>query len=667
MRRNPSNRIRPDRRVFTIALLLLAAAGGVVGAEDPRDDDPASDVRPTADAAEEDAAQDRADSPGGGSDGDAADRWDARIAVKAELREATSAPLGSSSTVLDPAQAGSTPSNLTDLVVEAPGVSQNGQGGHFQVFSVRGVSRHRVMNLVSGMRVFSERRAGASVSFVDPLLMDSVEVQRGPATTLHGSGALGGVVQVFPRGFRGWHAQTGYDSSGDENYQVFGFGTGPWSMGFARRDAGDARAPDGTRLNSHFTQYSATISRSWGHGPRRYALLFIPTLAEDVGKANTDYPERTTEYPLERHQMLQLSVDAEGGWRLNGWLHAHDLETAVDDLSAPSSQVDNESLDYGIRWEREGQLSDGVSLRGGLQSVGRHDVSAEETGQAPSLDDAREIEAGAFATVRWSRPAADFEVGGRLSWQDQENDGFADEDSTAVNGFVGATRRFGDRVELRGSISSGLRFPNLSERFYTGTTGAGQIVGNPDLDSERSLNAQVSARWLGRKALVSAAIFRNEIDDYIERVEIAEDLLTFRNLTSGTLQGVELQTIVLPTERWNVTIGGHAVRGRDDDDRPLADVSPYLAYVELGHRTGAWTFETRLTHRVAKTDPGSAEKRLPAADELHATVGYRLAESWSLAVTGSNLLDEEYFLAADRRAPLAPERSVGIRFVRTAR
>jgi iron complex outermembrane receptor protein len=665
MGRIPSNRVGPIRRALAATSFIAAAAGGVVSAADPRDGDPVPEVEQVEEAAEEDA-EDRSDPSGSGAEAEGEHGWDARIAVKAELREATSAPLGTSSTVLDPVRVVGTPSDLADVVVAAPGVSQNGQGGHFQVFSVRGVSRHRIMNLVSGMRVFSERRAGASVSFVDPLLMDSVEVLRGPATTLHGSGALGGVVQVFPRRCEGWCAQTGYDSSGDEHYQVVGAGAGSWSVGFARRDAGDARAADGSRLNSHFTQYSATVSRSWGRGPRRYALLYIPALAEDVGKANTDYPERTTEYPRERHQMLQLSVDADEGWRLDGWLHAQDLTTEVVEQAAGRSEVTNESLDYGIRWEHRGKLSDGASLLWGLQTVGRHDVDADETGQSPSLDDAREIEGGAFATVRWSRPTTDFEVGGRLSWQNQKNAGLADEDTAAVNGFVGASHRFGDRVELRGGVSSGLRFPSLSERFYTGTTGAGQIVGNADLDPERSLNTQVSVRWLGRKTLVNAAVFRNEIDDYIERVEIAEDLLTFRNLTSGTLQGVELQTIVLPTERWSLTFGGHVVRGRDDDDRPLADVPPYQTYVELRHRRGAWSFETRLTHRAAKTDPGSAEKRLPAADELGATVSYRLAETWSLAVTGSNLLDEEYFLATDRKAPPAPERSVGIRIARIA-
>ena len=261
----------------------------------------------------------------------------------------------------------------------------------------------------------------------------------------------------------------------------------------------------------------------------------------------------------------------------------------------------------------------------------------------------------------------EYEVGVRGSWQNQRNAGFASENLTALNGFAGAIRRFGERVQLRGGVSSGLRFPNLSERFFTGTTGAGQIVGNPDLDPERSWNVEASAGWAGKRALLHAALFRNEIDDYIERVEIDEDVLTFRNLTSGTLQGVELQTIVLPAEGWDLTFGGHVVRGRDDDGRPLADVPPHQAYAGFRHRRGAWSVEMRWTHRAEKTDPGSAEKPIPAADDLAASVAYRFSEAWSLALTGANLLDEEYFLAADRKAPLVPERSVGIHLSRSIR
>jgi iron complex outermembrane receptor protein len=531
------------------------------------------------------------------------------------------------------------------------------------------------MNRVSGRRINSERRAGASLSFIDPLLLGTVEVQRGPSTTFQGSGALGGVVQVLPRVHDGWSLRTGYDSSGDENYQVVGYGVDGWSVGFARRDAGDAEAADGTLLNSHFTQYSATVTRSWSDGPRRYELLFVPTLAEDIGKANTDFPTRTTEYPLERHQMLKLSVDSDNGWKLNGWLHAHDLETEVVEQGVSRNQLFNDSLDYGVRWESRTPLTDVASVRWGLQGAGRSGVEAEElseslagppmTESVKSLDDAHEIETGVFAAVRWQRARTDYEIGGRASWQQQKNSGNPSEDESALNGFAGVTRRVGERTELRGSISSGLRFPNLSERFFSGTTGAGEIIGNPDLDPERSLNGEVSARWLGRRSLVNVAVFHNEIDDYVERVDIGGDVLTFVNLTSGTLQGAELQAVIMPSEPWRVTLGGHVVRGRDDDGLPLADVPPHQLQAGLRHRRGSWTLETRLAHRRGKSDPGSGEKRIPSAELWSAAVGRTLSRSWSLSVTASNLLDQEYFRSADRKAPLAPERSFGIRLVRS--
>ncbi len=75
--------------------------------------------------------------------------------------------------------------------------------------------------------------------------------------------------------------------------------------------------------------------------------------------------------------------------------------------------------------------------------------------------------------------------------------------------------------------------------------------------------------------------------------------------------------------------------------------------------------KTRWIHRGPKSDPDEVEKRIGSADEWSAGVSRELAGGWSLALSGNNLLDQEYFPAADRKAPLAPERSVGIHLTRT--
>jgi len=598
-------------------------------------------------------------------------RWDEQQEVRVVLGETASVPLGASSTHLEPTEEPGMPSDLTEVVVEVPGVSENGQGGLLQTFSIRGVARQRVLNLVSGMRITSERRAGVSTSFIDPTLMGSVEVLRGPATTFYGSGALGGVVQVMPARFSGWTFATGYDSNGDENFQTFGIGADGWSVGVARRQAQDGESADGTRLNSHFTQYSAVLGVEKKRGGLRFAFLVIPTYAEDIGKANTDYPERTTNYPYERHQLVKFTVDSDKGWRVHSFVHAHDLETEVVEGSEQSN-VSNDTTDLGVRWESDRDAG-GAELRYGVDGFGRRGVDAEETQRDldsgdrhrfSSIDDAKETELGGFGSARWKHGDTSWEIGGRYSWIEQENEGDPERDRSAVNAFAGLAHSFTEKLELRGSLASGTRFPSLTEQFFTGTTGRGEVVGNPSLDEERSLNAEISTRWIGRSIVVNGVVFHNEIDDYIERVEIEPDLLTFVNLTSGTIQGFEAQGVWHPLEPLSLSFGGHLIEGEDDDGNALADTPPNEVYLGATHRIGRWRTDARLTLRAERNDPGSGEKPIPSAELLAASASYGWSNGWEITVGGTNLLDEEYFASADRKAAPAPGRAFTFHLIR---
>ena len=153
--------------------------------------------------------------------------------------------------VISPEEKIRAPSTLTELINTTPSVSQNGQGGHFQNFSIRGLSRHRIKTVVNRMRIESDRRAGVSASFIDPLLIGDALVWRSPASTYFGSGALGGAVEIESLGFTSFQAMTGYSSLGNEHYQVLGMGYDNSSVGIARREAANTNAADGTELNTH--------------------------------------------------------------------------------------------------------------------------------------------------------------------------------------------------------------------------------------------------------------------------------------------------------------------------------------------------------------------------------------------------------------------------------
>jgi len=210
------------------------------------------------------------------------------------------------------------------------------------------------------------------------------------------------------------------------------------------------------------------------------------------------------------------------------------------------------------------------------------------------------------------------------------------------------------------NIGTGLRFPSLSERFFSGTTGRGTVVGREGLEPERSLTLDAGLRFYGERLFITGTVFGSRIDDYIERVEIEPNRLTFVNLGSGRIRGVELEGLLQLDAEWSLELGGHVIEGRDAEDQPLADMPPDRLYAGTKFARGRWTWRLRGERRDAKKDPGSGEKPIPAADLVAFKWVYELRPGLSLGLSLRNVLDEEYFNSADRKVPLAPGRSVSV-------
>jgi iron complex outermembrane receptor protein len=591
------------------------------------------------------------------------------IVVSANRGESGYAPVSVSASVVDPEKMSTPPATVAEMVVEVPGVSENGQGGLFQVYSIRGISRHRVLTLLEGARIVSDRRAGVSASFIDPQLLGSVDVVRGPSSTYYGSGALGGVVQLFPQRFETLTVRTGYKSQGDENYQAIGWGRDGWSVGLARRDAGRAEDPDGEVIPSGFTQFSGTLRRSWERDGLAWDALLLASAGREIEKASTDYPDRVTVYPEENHLLARLGVTSVNGWSLFAWGHPNDVETDVLRVGESRTQVLNESTEMGASWQQRFELQGASSLAIGAEYFGRTGVNADESVRdfesgseirLQTLDGASEHQFGAWSSMEWRMREVSAVAGLRATWQSQSNSGFESREDSALSGFLGLVAPLGKGFELAANVGTGLRFASLSERFFTGTTGRGGVIGNPDLDPESSLSFDLGLRWYGEHLFFTASLFRNEIDDYIERIEIEEDLLSYVNLLSGSIEGVELMASYAVTPAVHVEFGGHFIEGEAEGGDPLADIPADRVHLGVSGQGARWGGRLRLERRSEKTALGSGEKATPAASLLSGGVSYGVSQDLRLTLSGENLLDEAYFNSADRKVPLSAGRSIGL-------
>jgi outer membrane receptor protein involved in Fe transport len=94
-----------------------------------------------------------------------------------------------------------TADSVEDLVRRVAGmqVVRNGGPGQNSGFFIRGASTNSTVVLVDGVRVGSATLGQAEFEALSLAQIDRIEVLRGPASSLYGADAVGGVVQIFTR------------------------------------------------------------------------------------------------------------------------------------------------------------------------------------------------------------------------------------------------------------------------------------------------------------------------------------------------------------------------------------------------------------------------------------------------------------------------------------
>ncbi len=114
-------------------------------------------------------------------------------------------------------------SSLVELLQLQPAVeiSNNGGAGKTSNIFLRGASSNQTLILIDGLRIQSATTGTTTLENLSLAQIDRIEILRGPATSLYGQDAIGGVIQIFTK-----------KSDGDFNaYASAGYGTYNTSRG----------------------------------------------------------------------------------------------------------------------------------------------------------------------------------------------------------------------------------------------------------------------------------------------------------------------------------------------------------------------------------------------------------------------------------------------------
>lgn len=144
------------------------------------------------------------------------------VVVTATRTEVSRDQVGSSISVLTAKEIEDRQYSFTiDALRSLPGitVSQNGPFGGQALVSIRGAAPEQTLVLIDGVIVNDPSNAGASFNFssLDPYDIERIEVLRGPQSTLYGSQAIGGVVNIITKRGTGPTQVSGFVETGSYN------------------------------------------------------------------------------------------------------------------------------------------------------------------------------------------------------------------------------------------------------------------------------------------------------------------------------------------------------------------------------------------------------------------------------------------------------------------
>jgi outer membrane receptor protein involved in Fe transport len=595
------------------------------------------------------------------------------------------------------------PTTLVQALENTAGVAVVSEG-QAAVPALRGLASGRTLILIDGARVTSERRVGASATFLDPFVLDAIEVARGPGSVAYGSDAFGGVIYArtrrpeanAPLRFRGMVGLGAGIPLGRVGAEVSrGFASGGVLLLGHFQSLSDYGSPEGEVFNSGASNggFLARIERTVGRGSLAVGLQ--SDFGRDVERPRSNSRVVRFYYPEEDSHRFTVLYDVReiAGFHkldLSGFFGRHSITTdqdrfATDTATRSIERADVSASDFHVRGVGERhvgrlklEVGAEVSGRAGLRALDVF-VEYDEAGRMASslenvsVDSARRVDTGAYAAMELPLRRSLLVSGGvRADRVTTTNDGgyFGDRSTgnSAGSGFVGLTAVPRRGWSVTGQVARGFRDPLLSDRYFRGPTGRGFITGNPDLEPETSLQFDGAVRYTASRYRLAVYGYQYRIGNLIERYETTEDNFLFRNRGRARLRGLEAEAQADLADSWSLEISAQLARGTAlDDEAPLDSIAPLSASGLIRKEFGtAGVAQLRLS-AVARDDrPGPTERESPGYLLVDASGAVPLTGRVELQVSARNLLDAEYLASPDPRAVLAPGVSVlatlGVRF-----
>lgn len=583
------------------------------------------------------------------------------VLVSASLMPITASRSANAVTVIDRAQLRNRATvSLSNILRDVPGfsVSQVGVLGSQTQIRVRGAEANHLLVTIDGVEA-NDPSQGDEFSWGTLTASDieRIEIIRGPQSSLRGSDAVAGVVNIITR-------------SAEKSSVGLFLESGSWATHHSGFNIGHKQGDFDIRFGlSHIESAGDNIAR---------------TGDENDGYRNTTYNIRSG---LKLSDQMDISFAARESDGMNQFDADNDFDGLIEDQDR-ASEFENSTMrfqgDYSSKdgtWQHKVLISQSKSDNTAFADKAKGNVTASTKDQIQYIGSFTWDQGAQNIAALVEREEEDWMQRGEITWgvydpnQDRERDtdSVAVEYRTDINDHLtlAASARHDDNSEfdsaktyraeaiyqlteairLRGAVGTAVKNPTFTERFgfYT------NFIGNPNLIPEESTSWELGADQLimGGALTLSLTIFEakleNEIDGFV--YDPATFAYTSNNI-NGTSErkGAELSAVGNISESMSLSAAYTYTDSTGDDAVREVRRPRHIASLNLGWQAAHnLHLNTNIQFTGEQTDvyfPPFPEPSQVVALSNHTLVNinlnYSATEKFEMYLKLENALNENY-------------------------
>jgi vitamin B12 transporter len=509
-------------------------------------------------------------------------------------------------------------------------ITQTGGIGSATGFFMRGAATRQTLVLLDGVPITKQDATGTvSIEHLMLAEIDRIEVVRGNVSSIYGSGAVGGVIQIFTRrpsekpatsisaefGSRMSYNTAASIRGATDDFRYALSASGLGTDGFSAIN--NRKLTSGNPDLDGYTNLSASgsISKVWS-ADQELGIRFMQSQGRFSFDSRFDQP---TDKHTGKTNVSLVSVFSNNRVTEN-WQSNLTFSEAID-RNANRYQTASPVSD---RYKTQTQMADWLN-RIGLSDVLRATTGLTYQRQSLVADDGYGGSSD-FSRNIWSAQAGiEYAANDGHSFQLNGRHDNTQYNASANTGLLGYGYRFNEVIKLIASTSTGFSAPPLGYLY-------GQW-GNPNLRPEYSRSIDIGTQISLTDFDLRVTWFDSRIRDQIEFSA------GFNNIRAARNDGFEVSG-QFNVSGWSVRPSLTLQNPRDaDTGQLLRRRARELASITATRTSGPWTVNASASYAGARVD---GDYRLGSYVIAGLSGSYKVSKEWSLVSRIDNAFNESY-------------------------